>query len=83
MDPADPVCTPRRTRRVVLYGVPDTRNWQVWDAILHEFLAMGASRASAEADARRLQNDPSFYHAWVSSLPGWCPALAHYVAAEE
>jgi hypothetical protein len=65
--------------RVVLRGIPDTRNWQVWDAVLDQFIAMGATRVSARADAWRLQHDAEFYHEWASSLPTWCPALARYV----
>lgn len=83
MDPGERVYTPRRTRRVALHGVADTRNCHAWDAVLREFLAMGASRADVDADAHRLQYDPDFYRAWASSLPTWCPALARYVAADD
>lgn len=78
MDPGDYVYTPRRTRRVVLRGDLDTRNWQVWDAVLDQFVAMGSTRTSAKADAWRIQFDNAFYHKWASSLPTWCPMLAHY-----
>ena len=78
MDPGDYVYTPRRTRRVVLHGVPDTRNSQVWDAVLDQFIAMGATRTNTKADAWRIQHDTAFYHEWASSLPNWCPSLASY-----
>jgi hypothetical protein len=79
MDPGDYVYTPRRTRRVVLHGVPDTRNWEVWDVVLKQFIAMGATRTDTKADAWRIQHDTDFYHEWASSLPTWCPSLARFV----
>lgn len=78
MDPCEYVYTPRGTRRVVVTGFPDTRNWRVWDIVLTAFIDMGATITSAQADAWRIQHDEEFYHEWASSLPLWCPMLAHY-----
>jgi len=78
MNPAHDTRTPRRTRRVALRGVAGARNQQVWDAVVREFAAMGASRAQARQAARRLRLDPAFHHEWASSMPEWCPGLAHY-----
>ena len=80
MDPAERVYTPRQTRRVVLRDNVDTRNWHVWDVVLQHFIAMGATRTSAKADAWRLQYDSTFHHKWASSLPLWYPTLARYVS---
>ena len=83
MDPNGRVYTPRRTRRVVLHDVPDTRNRHVWDVVVDQFVAMGATRTRAREDRWRIQHDACFYHEWASSLPAWSPALARYDDPEE
>ena len=83
MDPGDYAYTPRRTRRVVLHGVPDTRNRQVWDVVLTQFIAMGATRTDTKADAWRIQYDTDFYHEWASSLPLWYPSVARFERVDD
>ena len=77
MDPADYVYTSDFSHMVVLRDGTDSRAWRVWDVVLEQFRAMGATRT--DADAWRLQHDADFHHTWAVELPMWCPDLATYV----
>ena len=79
MDPADYVYTSDFSHMVVLRDGTDSRAWRVWDVVLEQFRAMGATRTSVKADAWRLQHDADFHHSWAVELPTWCPDLATYV----
>jgi hypothetical protein len=77
--PADYVYTSDFSHMVVLRDGTDSRAWRVWDVILEQFRAMGATRTSVKADAWRLQHDAGFHHSWAVELPMWGPDLATYV----
>ena len=71
MDPADYVYTPDFSHMVVLRDGTDSRAWRVWDVVLEQFRAMGATRTSMKAGAWRLQHDADFHRRRASNVgPG-------------
>ena len=71
VDPADYVYTPDFSHMVVLRDGTDSRAWRVWDVVLEQFRAMGATRTSVKADAWRLQHGADFHRRRASNVgPG-------------
>lgn len=82
MDPGDYVRTADGSHVVCLFSKVDARCADVWDTVLAQFVAMGATSTSANADAWRIQHDSKFHHEWAVLLPCWAPSLAYYVPHE-
>ena len=71
-----PTC---RTWWCVLLDGTDSRAWRVWDVVLEQFRAMGATHTEVKADAWRLQHDADYHHSWAVKLPMWSTGLVTYV----
>lgn len=79
MDPTAYVIACDECSVVCLYAHEDARCAHVWDAVLHEFVAMASDRRiSLRTAAWKLRHDVEFHDMWAGQMPEWAPSLAYY-----
>ena len=79
VDPNDYVYTSDLSHMVVLLDGTGSRAWRVWEVVLEQFRAMGATCTEVKAEEWRLQHDAYYHHSWAVKLPMWSTGLATYV----